>query len=112
MEIQAEQRSEATLVRLSGPLDRSTAARARQQLAPLTASDGPTVVVDLSEIPAVSGAGARVLYDLHVALRRQSRPLLLCAPVPAVAATLAFTGLPRLVPIRARCEDELRGLAS
>ena len=111
MEIQAEQRTKATLVRLSGPLDRSTAARARQQLAPITASDGPTVVVDLSEIPAISGAGARVLYDLHVTLRGQSRSLLLCAPAPVVATTLAFTGLPRLVPVRTRCEDALRELA-
>ncbi len=115
MDIRAEQLPEALLVTITGPLDRATAPRARQQLMPIASSigfhEGQSLLLDLSGVKVLTGAGARVLYDLHVDLRHRSQALLLCAPTPAVADILAFTGLPRLVPVHADVAEARRALA-
>jgi anti-anti-sigma factor len=112
MDIRIDELPPLVRVALSGRLDRATAPRLRQQLEPLLAQRAEPLLLDLDGLALLAAAGARLLLDTHRQLLAQDRRLALCAPRPAVQATLALAALPHLLPVYADAEAARLALAA
>ena len=91
MRLETHMDSDVTVIALAGGLDSAAAPDLREHLGQLAAGRGP-VVLDLSQVPRVSGGGLRVLLVMCRQAERNTARLTL-ANVPADAReVMAATG--------------------
>lgn len=82
---------------LSGALSRADAAELEARLADLVRGGARTVEVDLSRVPTMDAAVARLLLRTSWRLGDPARALLLLHPTPQVRRVLRFSGAGHLV---------------
>ena len=93
----APARPPAHRLALTGALSRSDAAWLAERLEELVGSGARTVEVDLSQVPAIDAAVARLLLRTSWHLGDPHRALLLLHPQPQVRRVLRFYGAGGLV---------------
>jgi anti-sigma B factor antagonist len=93
----------ATVLRIHGELDISTADQLRRAAAPYLAAGG-RLVLDLSKVTFCDSTGLAVLVGFHKRLTALGGGLELYAPVQRVQHLLTITGLNRVFPVRSADE--------
>jgi anti-sigma B factor antagonist len=91
-----------TLVAIAGEIDLLTAPQFRHELHALPDGD---VVLDLSGVGLLAGAGLRVLLDLHDRQARVGAHVVLAAAPPLVRRVLCMTGLDHNLPMTATTDE-------
>jgi anti-sigma B factor antagonist len=71
------------------------------------AADGRAVVIDLSGVGFIDGAGLGALVGTIRRCRDKATSVALCSPRPTVARALASAGLDRIAPMAATVSEAL-----
>ena len=82
---------DVTVIALAGNLDSTTAPDLREHLGQLVAGRGP-VLLDLSQVPRVSGGGLRILLVARRQAEQNGTRLTLAGMPAEVRAVMAATG--------------------
>jgi anti-anti-sigma factor len=97
---------QGTALRLHGELDDEACASVRRRLAPLLAQGLQHLVIDLSNVHALTSDGVRLFTGLDQHLRRQGGGLILIHANPMVGRSVRVHELGDLLDIRDRRHAE------
>jgi anti-anti-sigma factor len=100
IQIAEETRGDWHLVRLTGPVDSSTAETLARTLRQAVAAH-ERVALDISAVGFVSSAGLAALLDGARAARAASRQFSVCGPTPPVREVFDISRLNALLDVRA-----------
>ena len=84
-----------------GRLDASNAAVAERDVLDLLEKNGPSIVLDLTDIAYMSSAGLRVLLVAAKAARQKGGRAVLAGPHPAIMEVLRMSGFDKIMTIAA-----------
>jgi len=102
---------DVTVIALAGNLDSTTAPDLREHLGRLVAGRGP-VLLDLSQVPRVSGGGLRVLLVMCRQAERNGARLTLAGVPAEVRAVMAATGFLEFFAVADTVAAGVRALAA
>ena len=105
MSVQEVERG-ATLIVLSGRLDREAASAVEPRFNDLADSE-KSLIVDLSGVSYIASMGMRMFLLTGKAIAAHGGKMALMAPSPDVAGVLKTAGIPTAIPVRATLDDAL-----
>jgi anti-sigma B factor antagonist len=100
------------LIRLAGRLDMKSTLLIDSRFSAEVTSGASRILVDISGVEFLASIGIRLLVVGAKTVGGQGGQLVLCCPQPAVAKTLAVTGIDTLIPIYDEKADAVNGLRS
>ena len=101
--------AQAAVCRVDGDLDAFGVSRYREVTAALV-GDTPALVIDLSGVSFIDGAGLGALVGTIRRCRDQGSPVVVCSPRPSVARALEAAGFERFAPMATTVPDALAAL--
>jgi anti-sigma B factor antagonist len=105
--LEVEQRGEMLLVRIEGEIDISNAREVSAGVEAAMPGGAETLVIDLTDTSYLDSAGIQVLFFLAHRLHSRRQRMKLVVPDHApIRAVLELTGIPRVIPMEARVEEE------
>lgn len=105
-EIRIKRNLDRLVMSVTGCLDEHRAPDLEERLIQ-TLSDEQCVVIDLSGVPAIDGAGLSALVRLFMLLRLRGLRLVLCGATDSVRESLAKGDLEKILPICSDCNEVL-----
>lgn len=96
---------EATIVHARGEIDVFTSASLGQHLRSAMIASPAQIVLDLSEVTFIDGAGLRVLERYHQECRDQGLSFGITQPAPHIRRLLELVGLDRVLPVIDRAPE-------
>ncbi|GGM75954.1 anti-sigma factor antagonist [Thermopolyspora flexuosa] len=90
---------DAAVVAVEGELDLFTAPHLREEVRDAIKKDGPTLVLDLSELSFMDSSGLSVLIEAWRLATSEGGCVSLANPQPPVARILRTTGLDRRIKV-------------
>ncbi|MCB1804802.1 MAG: STAS domain-containing protein [Candidatus Competibacteraceae bacterium] len=111
MDIEVDERHNATALKLHGRLDANTAVDLDKQLTALIENDNKAVVLDFSAMAYISSAGLRILLTAAKKLQSQQRAFLLCAINANIMEVFKMTGFHRILQIHDNLDQALNALS-
>jgi anti-anti-sigma factor len=103
----------ASIVMIRGEIDLSNTDTIRTDVIDALTSDGPGLVVDLSETTYIDSSGVRLLFDLAERLHaRRQRLALVVNEAALVRRVLVLTKLDDAVPLHANLDEALASLVA
>jgi len=102
-------RAQAAVCRVDGDLDAFGVSRYREVTASLAGSSS-ALVIDLSGVGFIDGAGLGALVGTIRRCRDQDRPVVVCSPRPSVARALEAAGFERFASLAATVPEALAAL--
>ncbi|GAA3626045.1 anti-sigma B factor antagonist [Lentzea atacamensis] len=108
LEMEAERRDDAVILRVTGEVDSYTAPLLHERLAGVFAeAKGGTVVLDMSRVSFLASSGLSVLVDYHTRGEEQGTRLKVVAPAGNVLRALRATTLNEMIELYATVPDAL-----
>lgn len=108
LEMEAERRDNAVVLRVSGEVDSYTAPLLHERLDEVFAeAEGRAVVLDMSRVPFLASSGLSVLVEFHTRGEDQGTPLRVVAPAGNVLRALRATTLNEMIELYATVPDAL-----
>ena len=100
----------AMVCRVDGDLDAFGVSAYREMTAPLAGDEAHALVIDLSGVGFIDGAGLGALVGTIRRCRDHDKAVAVCSPRPSVARALEAAGFDRLAPMAATVSDALASL--
>ena len=107
MEINSQEQEKASVLRIQGRLDASSAPDLEKRLCEVIDSTDKAVILDFSPLVYISSAGLRVLLMSAKKLNGTGRAFLLCGLNANVMEVLKITGFHRILEIHDDVEQTL-----
>jgi anti-sigma B factor antagonist len=111
MQLETHMDGDVTVIALVGGLDSAAGPDLREHLGQLVSGRGP-VLLDLSQVPRVSGGGLRVLLVICRQAERNGARLALAGVPAEVCAVMAATGFLEFFAVADTVAAGVQGLAA
>ena len=111
MDIEIDERDNATILKLCGYLDATSVVDLEKQLTPVVDNGSNAVVLDFAATEYISSAGLQALLTAAKKLRGQQRAFVLCAINAPVMEVFQITGFHRILRIEESLDQVLNTLA-
>lgn len=108
LEVESEQRGDATVLSLRGEIDVYTAPRLRQTIVDLVDGGAIRLVVDMERVDFLDSTGLGVLVEGLKRVKNRNGSLSLVATQDKILKIFDITGLNKAFPIHASVEDALK----
>lgn len=108
LEVETEQRGDATVLSLRGEIDVYTAPRLRQTIVDLVDGGATRLVVDMEKVDFLDSTGLGVLVEGLKRVKNREGSLSLVATQDKILKIFDITGLNKAFPIHASVEDAVK----
>jgi anti-sigma B factor antagonist len=107
IEVQSENRPDATILRPIGEIDLSRAPALRSHLATALGAKPPRLIVDLGEVPYMDSSGVATFVEAMQLARKGGSRLVLCGLQDRVRSVFEIARLDMVFTISLTAEDAL-----
>lgn len=111
MEHRVEEISGVTVIHLNGAIDVSQAFELRNLLSQHLEAGGPSIVVDLAEVPLIDSSGIGVMVTAHRRAEENGTGFGLAAPSDSVGKVFELTRTNRLLRIHPTVGEAVEALS-
>lgn len=107
MKLDVVQNEKATIAKIEGRIDATTAQEFEAQIKQAAPESGGVLVCDLSAVSYISSAGLRAVLIIAKRLKSDGSAFSVCGSSGPVAEVFRISGFEKIIPMHATREDAL-----